>query len=187
MPQTDEELASEVQRSNTQAFQTLMERYEPKLLRYAKKFLLGTEDAEDIIQEVFLKAYMNIQGFDTQRSFSSWIYRIAHNDFINAIKKKGREAVPFFNPDTLFPHPVAKQTADDTYKGKELKLILDECLEAIDLKYREPLILYFFEEKDYQEISDIMHIPISTVGVRLRRGKELLKKAYKQSRHSDYE
>ena len=85
--QTDEQIAQAVQKGDSSAFGLLVERYEPKLLRYAKKFLFDYEDGKDIVQEVFIKAYSNIQSFDSGRSFSSWIYRIAHNEFINAIRK----------------------------------------------------------------------------------------------------
>src|ERR1039457_56959 len=100
--QTDEQIAIAVQKGDAQAFGALVERFEPKLLRYARKFLFDYEDGKDMVQEVFIKAYSNIQSFDADRSFSSWIYRIAHNEFINAIRKKGREPISFFDPDTLF-------------------------------------------------------------------------------------
>jgi RNA polymerase sigma-70 factor, ECF subfamily len=182
--QTDEAIAGRVQNGDTHSFGLLVQRYEVKLLRYAKRFLFGYEDAADVLQEVFIKAYANIQGFDTHRSFSSWIYRIAHNEFINAIKKKGREPLPFFDPDTLFPHPLSKDVPEQDIHDKELRAMLDECLNQIDAKYREPLILYYYEELDYQTIADVMHIPTSTVGVRLNRGKVLLQKAYQQSHHN---
>src|SRR4029077_11683393 len=98
---TDEELALLTQQGNMHAFGGLVERYEAKLLRYSKKFVFDYEDGKDMVQEVFIKAYANIQSFDPKRNFSSWVYRIAHNEFINAIKKKGREPLSFFDPDTL--------------------------------------------------------------------------------------
>lgn len=172
---TDEALAARVQRGETEAFGQLVERYEAKLLRYARKFLFGYEDAEDIVQDVFLKAYMNIRGFNIGRRFSPWIYRIAHNEFINAIKRKGREPLSFFDPDTFFPHPQARETADGPLHTEELRRELDTHLDKLDAKYREPLVLFFFADLNYQEIADVMHIPISTVGVRLKRGKDMLR------------
>ncbi len=177
---SDEEIAILVQNGDAHAFGVLVERFEAKMQRYARKFLFGQEDAEDVVQEVFLKAYRNIRGFDSSRSFSAWLYRIAHNEFINAIKKKSRRPLFFFDPDTFFPHPIAKETADQDINDKELKNILDLCLEKIDLKYREPLILFYYEELDYKEISEIMRLPIATVGVRLNRGKKMLRDMYKQ-------
>lgn len=114
--QTDEQIAKAVQKGDSEAFGALVERYEPKLLRYAKKFLFNYEDGKDTVQEVFIKAYANIQSFDSSRSFSSWVYRIAHNEFINAIRKKGREPISFFDPDTLFPHPTAPESGRRRFK-----------------------------------------------------------------------
>lgn len=175
---TDESISQQVKQGNVQLFGVLVERYEAKLQRYARRFLFGYEDAEDIVQDVFLKAYSNLQSFDTSLKFSPWIYRIAHNEFINAIRKKGREPLSFFDPDTLFPHPIAKEKADDQVKDNELRMMLDACLDKLDPKYREPLVLYFYEDQDYNAISEILHIPVSTVGVRLNRGKQHLQKIY---------
>lgn len=173
---TDEEIASLVQSGDNEIFGVLVERYEEKILRYARRFLLKSE-AEDIVQEVFIKAYVNIKSFDTKRKFSPWIYRIAHNEFINAIKKKSRESLLlFFDADTIFPHPVAKETADGELSQREMKEMLEKNLEKIPSKYSEPLILFYFEELSYEEIAEILRIPISTVGVRLKRGRAALKK-----------
>lgn len=181
--QTDESIAEQVQQGNVHLFGVLVERYEQKLQRYAKRFLFGYEDAQDIVQDVFLKAFTNLRSFDVSLRFSPWIYRIAHNEFINAIRKKGREPLSFFDPDTLFPHPIAKERADTEVQHNELKTMLDSCLDKLDPKYREPLVLYYYEDMDYQTISEILHIPVSTVGVRLSRGKVGLQKIYSTMNH----
>ncbi len=179
---SDEEIAARVQRGDVAAFGMLVERYEEKMMRYGRRFLFGADDMKDLVQDVFLKAYVNIQSFDPARRFSPWIYRIAHNEFVNALKKKsGKELLfSFFDFDTLFPHLAAEETADHEINNKELRKILDQCLDKLDSKHREPLILYYYEDMDYKAIADVLQIPISTVGVRLRRGKEMLKKVAKQ-------
>jgi RNA polymerase sigma-70 factor (ECF subfamily) len=176
---TDEDIAGRVQKGETQWFAFLVERYEPKITRYARKFLFGHEDRQDLIQDIFIKAFTNIKSFDTSRKFSPWIYRIAHNEFINTIKKKGRDYLTFFDTDTLLPQAVYEEEKSEIDEVA-LKKMLDTSLDKIDSKYREPLVLYYYEELDYQAIADIMHIPISTVGVRLRRGKEALKKVVQE-------
>ncbi len=178
MPQpTDEEIAAQIQRGDNESFGLLMERYERKITHYAKKFIFNSEDIEDLVQEVFIKAYVNLKSFDTNRKFSSWLYRIAHNEFINAIKKKSREKLIFFDLDfdVLFPHLTATKASANQIKNSELKLMLDQSLGKIKSKYREVLVLYYFEEMNYNEISEILRIPVSTVGVRLKRGKIMLK------------
>jgi RNA polymerase sigma-70 factor, ECF subfamily len=173
---TDEEIVSQVQHGDSHSFGILVERYMPKMKRYAQKFLFGYEDAEDLAQEIFIKAYINIQGFDVSRRFSPWLYRIAHNEFINTIKKKGKEALPFFDPDTIFPHPIAPERTDDDAYKREIKEIMDKCLVQLAPKYREALILYYYEDMDYREMAEILHVPVSTIGVRLKRGREALQK-----------
>ena len=173
---TDEEIAAIVQSGDLESFSFLVERYEKKLKRYAKKFLANPEDINDIAQEIFIKAYVNIKSFDIDKKFSPWIYRIAHNELVNMLKKKEKSPLPFFDADTLFPHPVSKEETDKKTKEDEIKKVLDKCLKKIHPKYREPLLLFYMEELSYNEIAEIMRVPISTVGVRLKRGKKMLKK-----------
>ncbi len=173
----DEQLAEETQRGNKQAFNTLVERYENKIVRYGTKFLYNYDDVIDAVQDVFLRAYTNIQSFDTTRKFSTWLYRVAHNTFINIIKKKGREPVHFFDFDTFmqFSHPSPISLEEDLLVAED-NTELAKQLAALGPKYREPLVLYYFEDKTYEEIADIMHIPIATVGVRLKRARDMLRK-----------
>lgn len=177
MEETDEQVAARVQAGNAEAFGILIERFEAKLMRYARKFLQNTDDAQDVVQDVFIKAYENLQSFDVSRRFSPWIYRIAHNEFVNELKKKqSRNTIFTIDFDTLFPHLRAADTADSATLERDMRETLEKYLSVLEPKYREPLILYYLENMDYREIADIMHIPVSTVGVRLARGKTMLKK-----------
>lgn len=174
--ETDEAVAARVQKGDAEVFSVLLERYEKKIFRYARKFLSHPDDVKDIVQDVFVKAYVNIKSFDATRKFSPWIYRIAHNEFINALKKKKAEKISFIDFDVLLPHPAATETADADVDRQDLRRLLDGCLEKMPAKYREPLVLYYFEEMNYREIADVIHLPVSTVGIRLQRGKIMLKK-----------
>ena len=175
--ETDEQIAARVQHGEGELFGEIIERYQAKLLRYARKFLVDPDDGEDIVQDIFVKTYQNLQSFDTSRSFSPWIYRIAHNEFVNALKKRANHQIVFaFDIDTLFPNLTAPDTADSEAMERDLRGALDKSLETLPVKYREPLILYYLESMDYKEISEILQIPVSTVGVRLARGRTLLQK-----------
>lgn len=177
--QGDEEIASAVQKGDFEAFGTLVERYEGKLMRYANKFLQSKEDKKDLIQEVFLKAYSNIQSFNLKLSFSSWIYRIAHNEFVNALKKKSFRntiSVSLLDFDVLFPHLASNENPDTDISRKEIKEEMDSILGELDSKYREPLVLHYYEDMPYKDIADVLQVPVSTVGVRIQRGKAMLKK-----------
>ena len=182
--QSDEVVASAVQAGNIDAFGELIHRYEEKMKRYAKRFLFGYDEADDVIQEIFIKAYTNIKSFDTSRKFSPWLYRIAHNEFVNEIRKRSKEKISFFDPDTLFPHPVAKESPEHDAEEKETKKMLEKSLSLLDPKYREPLVLFYIEDLSYKEIAEVMEIPVATVGIRIKRGKETLRLHYeKQETH----
>ena len=173
--QTDEEIVTRVQSGDQEAFGTLIERYEAKLMRYARKFLVDSDECQDLVQEAFIKAYVNVQSFDTDKRFSPWMYRIAHNEFVNALKKKSRAPTVSFDPDTLLPHPIAPETSDGESIKQEMRRMLDKYLAGLNPKYREPLVLFYFEDMDYKQIANVLEIPMSTVGVRLKRGKNMLK------------
>ncbi len=178
--QSDEYIAGQIQAGQNELFGRLLERYEGKISRYAGRFLSDAEDRRDIVQETFIKAYRNIESFDTGRKFSSWLYRIAHNECVNFLKKRKLEKIPFFDLDVLFPHLPREKYKDELNAG-QLKELLGLCVDKLDLKYKEPLLLYYMEGFDYREIADILHVPIDTVGVRLLRGRKLLKKYYEDS------
>ncbi len=178
----DEKIVKLVQEGDIDSFSVLVERYEVKIKRYAKKFLSGREDIEDVVQNVFIKAYKNIQGFDVKRKFSSWIYRIAHNEFVNALKKK-KTGLQLFSLDILLPYLVDEEKINQEIEFKEIRQSLRYCLNKIDIKYKEPIILYYLENMSYREVADIMRIPISTVGIRLKRGKKMLKLCYEKTKH----
>jgi RNA polymerase sigma-70 factor (ECF subfamily) len=178
---TDEELVELVLNNKTEAFGVLAERYEKKLIRYGKKFLYNYENIEDAVQNIFIKSYVNIKGFDIRKKFSPWIYRIAHNEFINIIKKKKKEPLLFLDADIIFSFSKKDNLLNDIKKGEEKKEI-EGHLNELKIKYREPIVLYYFEEKSYQEISDILEIPVSTVGTRLKRGLNQIKKSLYEKR-----
>src|SRR4030042_4516311 len=90
---TDEEVAARVQSGDAESFGILMERYEDRLLRYARKFLAEQMDAEDCVQAAFIKAYENIRGYDHKRKFSSWMYRIVHNELVDELGTCGLDSV----------------------------------------------------------------------------------------------
>ncbi|MCA9356746.1 RNA polymerase sigma factor [Candidatus Nomurabacteria bacterium] len=177
---TDEEIAAVVQAGNIYDFGELVLRYEPKMMRYARKFLSCQEDIEDLVQDVFIKAYSNLQSFDTSLRFSPWLYRIAHNTFVNELKRKSRFSLGVFEADVLLPQLPAKESSDDQVLETELKGEMELHLAKLAPKYREVIILHYFDEFSYQEISDIMQIPITTVGVRILRAKNKLKQTLKK-------
>lgn len=182
----DEEIVVLVQSGKVGLFSILIKRYEEKIRRYARKFLSNTEDINDVLQEIFIKAYVNIQSFDVKRKFSSWLYRIAHNELINVLKKQKKRTLPLLNLDTFLPYDFSSNNDNINQKidGAETEKKLDRCLSRLEPKYREPIILYYLESLTYEEIADVMQIPVSTVGVRIKRAKKIIKSILKELDHN---
>jgi len=172
---SDEEIARLIQEGGNDALEILIDRYSPKLLRYGKKFLSNEDATKDIVQEVFIKVYQNIKSFDTKRSFSPWIYRIAHNSFANYLRNAGKEPVVALDLDVFLEYHVYDDPAIEQKEKEEIGVLLEKGLLNLPLKYKEVLVLHYFEDLSYQEIADILHVPIGTVGIRLRRAREALK------------
>jgi RNA polymerase sigma-70 factor (ECF subfamily) len=187
LDQKDEAIASQVQSGRVELFGILITRYQKKMERYAGKLLNNHEDRQDVVQEVFTKAYVNIQSFDTSRKFSSWLYRIAHNEIVNIFKRNKRKSfLPLFNLDIFFPQYASKnhEEINKNLERQEMKKMIEVYFSQLDEKYKEPIALYYLEELSYQEIADIMQIPTATVGVRIKRAKEILKSMFeKQGYH----
>lgn len=175
---TDEEIALAVQAGDKEKFGLLMERYNQKLSRYGRKFLSNKDNIEDIVQDVFISSFQNINSFDVSLKFSSWIYRIAHNAFVNGLKKKQRSFIPHFDFDLFLSHHVEEDPAIAERERKEMKKIIEIGLDKLKPKYREAIVLHYLEELSYKEISDVLEVPIGTVGIRVMRGREELKKIY---------
>lgn len=186
MNPTDEAIVQAVQQGDKEQFGLLMERYESKLLRYGRRFLNTKEDLSDAVQDVFIKTYENIQDFDLTLRFSPWIYRIAHNTFVNKLRSKKDVSLFSLDIDTLVGHPVHVDPAEKVREQKEIKAMFDTGMGALNASQREIIVLFYLEDFSYQEIADVLRIPIGTVGVRLKRAKDALKEYY-QSTGMTYE
>lgn len=171
--QTDEQIVEQVQKGDGEKFGEIIERYQGKLFGYVKNLInQNNMEVEDVVQDSLVAAYENLNGFDTTKKFSSWVYRIAHNKAIDYFKKKKLKISQIEEQEELIGENDKLLEELDIEEKKRVNL----AIEAIELKYREVILLYYFEEKTYEEISDILHISINNVGVLLYRGKEKLKK-----------
>ncbi|MEI6222779.1 MAG: RNA polymerase sigma factor [bacterium] len=171
---TDEELVGRVCGGEQELYGEVIRRYEDKLRRYVGYLVSDPGfDGEGVVQNILLKGFVNLRGFDVRKSFSSWIYRIAHNEVMNAVKHaKLRQS------DDLALFSDVLKGQEDTAKEVEDTMVREQiegCLSAIPLQYREVVVFFYFEQYTYDQISDILHIPVQTVGTLLHRGKKLLK------------
>ncbi len=173
---SDEEIAFHVA-INQGIFVHIINRYERRLRSFIMRISnISYEDADDILQDIFIKVYININEFDTSLKFSSWIYRIARNEAISAYRKRSvRPAVLPDADDISIEAIVSDLDMEHSVDIIHLKEKISQALEEMDEKYRDIIVLKFFEDKDYKEISDIMKKPIGTVATHINRAKHILK------------
>ncbi len=170
--EADESIIARVVAGETDSYRHIMARYEMKLRRYVVVLIHNPTMAEDIVQETFIKAYRSLKGFNPKYKFSSWIYRIAHNEAMNAIKAQ-RHMV--YNDIETLPDELDVRSIEALVDRRILEGNVWECLGALDAKYREVVQLVYCEHMKYEEVADILHIPASTVGVWLSRAKKRLR------------
>lgn len=160
-------------------FLYLVDRYKGKLLSYIRRLTnVNDDDAEDILQDVFIKVYLNLNDFNADLKFSSWIYRITHNQVISSHRKlKARPEGYAVNIDDQAALDLAADI--DIAAGTDLNIMkqnISRILSGLDEKYRDILVLKFLEEKSYQEISDIIRKPAGTVASMINKAKQEFRK-----------
>ena len=172
---SDEELVELVRTKDQELYAEIVKRYQDKLLRYVLYLIKNRQKAEDAVQNAFIKAFINLMGFSTKKKFSSWIYRIAHNEAINIIKKHRKEILldkdGWDRHQLLEDRHIHKRVSD-----RETKEQVKKYLSILPLKYRESITLFYLEEKSYKEISDILRISVGGVGARINRAKKIIQK-----------
>jgi RNA polymerase sigma-70 factor (ECF subfamily) len=183
---SDQELVASTLK-NRQAFAAIVERYEEPLRRYLRRLGADTEGTKDILQESFIKIYVNLNDYDAALSFSSWIYRITHNEAINYFRKQSTRPATVEKEEDLslfenIPDELDIETESDT---KARHAVVLKALKSLEENYREMLVLRFFEEKSYEEISDILQIPTGTVASYISRAKLRLKEILKKHKALD--
>lgn len=165
------------------SFSLLINRYKIKIFNYIRRISrLSEEDAEDLLQDIFLKVYLNLNDFDSDLKFSSWIYSIAHNQVVSNYRKF--KVRPEGNSVSIDENLMQKLVhAFDIEKELDVKILnkkIFKILEGLKDKWREILILKFFEEKDYNEISDIIKKPIGTVASMMNKAKREFREEYRK-------
>ena len=166
---TDQSLAIALQHGDLDSLAQIMKKYHSPLLRYAN-YLGSGENDEDVVQETFIKVYKNIQGYDPSKSFSSWIYRIAHNTTISMIRKN-KFSIPW---EEYLDNFVSQDPIDNIDKDLKKEQVA-KCIDKLPLHYKAPLALYYMEDKSYEEIMDILRLPRGTVAARINRAKKQMR------------
>jgi RNA polymerase sigma-70 factor, ECF subfamily len=182
MEQFIREKIKKVKKGDQSAFEDIVSFFQSKIYQHCYRMLGNAHEAEDIAQEAFIRAYVNIHSFDEKRKFSTWLYRIATNLTIDRIRKrkpdyyldaeiKGTEGLNMYS-----------QMADqgrlpgEEVESMELQRYIHQEISELPPKYRSIIMLRYLEEFSLQEISDILDIPLGTVKTRIHRGREALRK-----------
>ncbi|MFC3041753.1 RNA polymerase sigma factor SigW [Virgibacillus xinjiangensis] len=172
----------QVKKGDQSAFEDVISFYQGRIFQHCFRMLGNRHEAEDLAQETFIRAYVNIDSFDTKRKFSTWLYRIATNLSIDRIRKrkpdyfldaeiKGTEGLDMYSQLAA-----GGRTPVEEVESLELKSSIQQAISELPPKYKGIIVLRYLEELSLHEISDIMDIPLGTVKTRLYRGREAMRK-----------
>ncbi|MBL8899345.1 MAG: sigma-70 family RNA polymerase sigma factor [Planctomycetes bacterium] len=168
------------------AFEELVERYQGRIFRLVCRFVTGTAEVEDIVQDVFIKVYRRIETFTFQASFYTWLYRIAVNTASDALSKRRRSPVRSVEDPSIFsgegpavrsPKAPARGEGppEENLMEEELREVTRSILATIPEKFRTVLILREYEDLSYEEMAQVLGISIGTVESRLFRARARFK------------
>lgn len=163
---------------NPDNYALIIDRFEESILRYIGR-MTGTshEEIEELGQIIFIKAYRSINGFDTRLKLSSWLYRIAHNVCVDYLRKSSKKNTLSLDVEdetsqALIEKIASSENVSFHFSQDVQKQWVHEIIQMLPEKYRTVLLLFFMEEKSYEDISDILQIPVSTVWTLLNRAKK---------------
>ncbi len=179
-PVEEDRLIEEARQGNVTAYGELIKIYSPIVERFAFQMGHRYQDIPDISQEVFIRVYRFLDQF-SRAKFTTWLYKITLNVSRDYFRKEGqhhRRVELMKNEPNELQHSV---DAEGSLLREEEDQQLHQCIQTLDEKYRLPIILFYFHEKKYEEISDILNITLSTVKTRILRGKSQLKKALEEA------
>lgn len=172
---TDEELISRFQKGDVQAFDVLVRRYKDQLLNYVYRFVNSRTDAEDLVQETFLRVYKNKHYYKEIAKFSTWVYTIAGNLAKTELRRRKRRRIfsvsNFVNEDRDYDIPDADHNPERDVDGAMKDEIIQKAIDKLPAKFKEVILLRDVQGFAYEEIGDILDIPLGTVKSRVNRGR----------------
>lgn len=182
----DNELVALVREKNAEKYAEIIQRYQGKLFAYLYRLVGNREEAEDLLQNVFIKAYINLHSYDCSRKFSSWIYRISHNEAVNYLKRKSLKRLIYWEDISSTKDKLkscsAEEGADKAWERKETNREVNEAIGRLPIKYKQVLLLRYFSDSSYEEIGEILDKPVNTVGTLINRAKKKLQEEINKCR-----
>ncbi len=187
MQRTDEELVALSTSGDTDSFNQLVVRWERPIYALAYRVLGREEDAKDVCQETFLRAFRALKGFKGQAKFSSWIYRIALNLCRDWMRRERRSGVVTPLDADHEPEPVAKpvETSEDRAVRRDLGRVITRAMSVLSEEQRTTIVLKEYHGLTFQEIADLQGCPLSTVKTRLYQGLGVLRRQLQRSGVAD--
>src|SRR6056297_2513971 len=179
----DDALVSEALAGREDSYSKLVDKYQKPLYFHIRKMIKEVELVDDLVQEVFMKAFHNLNSYSNEYAFSTWIYRIATNHTIDYLRKKKLQTLSIDQPYKTKDGDMEMQLPDESFSTdqpvmkKERKAIVQDAIDDLPEKYRLVIEMRHMEEKTYQEIADILDLPLGTVKDHIFRARELLYKA----------
>jgi RNA polymerase sigma-70 factor (ECF subfamily) len=167
--QGDERLVQQCIQGDNKAFEALVEKYQRPMFNVALRIINDYEDAADITQAAFVKAYESLRQFDSRYKFYSWLYRITVNGSLNFIN--GRRRFEGLDEGIVSP----EKSADEVFSDQDTSRTVEEALMKLSPDYRVVIVLSHFNDLSYREISDVLGIPEKRVKSRLFTARQLLK------------
>ncbi len=182
MQENDTVLISEALKGSQKAYAELEGRYRSAIFHIVYKIVREKDTADDLVQETFMKAFASLASYRPEYRFSTWLYKIAANSSIDFLRKKRIKALSLDQEIETGEGKVEIEVADYSYHPeqdmvrKQQRVSIEEAIDSLPDKYREVIVFRHKEDKSYEEIADLLHIPVGTVKARIFRARELLKK-----------
>jgi RNA polymerase sigma-70 factor (ECF subfamily) len=177
----DEDIVRRCLAGDRDAYGVLVQRYQGRIVGYVQRMVRDREQALDIAQEAFLKAWVHLARYDSQWRFSTWIYSIASNAAIDHLRRRKKRMVSLDEPIRMGDSEMQRElpgpdrTAADDLEGKELAERLEAAIAELPFEYRQLLLLRHPGGRSYEEIAEITKLPMGTVKNRIFRARQRLK------------
>lgn len=173
-------------KGDEKAYSELTQKYQKPLYFHVRKMIRNPDFAEDLVQDIFLKAFKSLKNYKNDYALSTWLYRIATNHTIDYLRKKKLETLSIHADDSDDTHATIQLEDEDSFTDepmirRERKNKVHEAIDQLPEKYREVILKRHIEEKSYQEIAEEMDIPLGTVKAHIFRARELLYKYMKDT------
>lgn len=179
-------LAKLARNGDRNAFAELVELYKDKIFHLAYRMLNNKQEAEDAVQETFLRVYTNLHRYDENQKFSTWIFRIGTNLCIDKLRRRKNT----YSLDAEMPDgegndyyamlPSHEDTPEKQVIVSETQEQIRRAIESLPEKYKSVVILRYLHDMSLQEIGDVLDMPVTTIKTRVHRGREYLRKRLEQ-------